>query len=150
MMEQTSGAMSLEMPVWECLDLLAGRHIGRVCVLDGGYPLAFPISYRLTRHEDADALVFRTAAHTAIARHDGQTSLQIDEIDEEHGRAWSVIARGRLRRIAGAHNLVDPHPFVDVGRHTWTVLRIEAISGRRFVRAERGPDFAVEWQVTTS
>lgn len=143
------GATPHEMPSWDCLDLLGGHHFGRICVVDGGYPLAFPITYRLMRRDAAVEIVIRTASHTAMARHDGHASLEIDEVDEVHGRAWSVIARGTLQRVVGSHQLLeDPRPFVDEGRHTWLVLHVEAMSGRRFARTEQDTGYAVEWQVT--
>ncbi len=36
-----------ELPEWECLSLIRQEVVGRVCLIDHGCPLAFPVKYRL-------------------------------------------------------------------------------------------------------
>lgn len=140
----------IEMTRWECLDLAAGTPIGRLCIIDRGYPLAFPVNVRLEQHGDVTRFVVRTAPHTAIAAHatpPGPASIELDHIDLDAGTAWSVIARGQLRREVNPLDLPDPHPLVEQGRTTWLVLEVTSVSGRRFnVRRADGP-FLVEWQM---
>jgi len=143
------GATKYEVPTWETLDLLCSETVGRLCVIEHGYPLAFPINYRVVR-TDQTKIVFRTIAHAAVARYQGLASLEVDRIDEASHSAWSVIARGTLRRVVGQHELPDTYPLVTEGRHQWVVLDVTAISGRRFTTKPASDGFAVEWQPTES
>jgi len=139
-------ASPYEIPVWECRELLGGHDVGRLCVVDGDYPLAFPINYRLMPGVSWERIVFRASSSSAIGRSVGPASLEIDEIDGEGRNAWSIIVRGDLHRVHGRHDLPDPHPLVAEGRHQYMVLDVVAISGRRFRSAPSMDGFAVEWQ----
>jgi nitroimidazol reductase NimA-like FMN-containing flavoprotein (pyridoxamine 5'-phosphate oxidase superfamily) len=140
-------ATPLDIPQWEVLDLLQGETIGRLCVVDQGYPLAFPINYRIVGGGDDLKMVFRTAPHAALARHRGSASLEVDRIDDR--QAWSVIVRGQLRPVIGQHELPDTFPLVSEGRHRWMILQVGAMSGRRFRSTPTATTFAVEWQPET-
>ncbi|MEY2414963.1 MAG: hypothetical protein QOH53_297, partial [Ilumatobacteraceae bacterium] len=55
------GATQFEAPQWESVGWLESETVGRLCVIDFGYPLAFPINYRLQQlRDDEYRLVFRT------------------------------------------------------------------------------------------
>jgi uncharacterized protein len=140
------GASRLELPRWESIDLLASETVGRLCVIDGGYPLAFPINYRVVHTADGTDIAFRTAPQTAIARYEGLAALEVDQIDSERRNAWSVIVRGTLRRVHGAHDLPDTRPLLTVGRTQWMALHVTGVSGRRFVSRPAADGFIVEWQ----
>ena len=140
------GATRCELPDWESRELLGKEGVGRLCVIDGGYPLAFPVNYRVARSAIAERIVFRTSSSGAMARAAGPASLEVDEIDHDRRNAWSVIVRGDLRRIVGDHELPDPHPLVVEGRYQWMVLDVSAISGRRFTSAAAADSFSVDWQ----
>lgn len=136
-----------EMPTWESVQLLEGSTIGRVCFVDDAFPLAFPVNFRLVHDDDGVIIVFRTGMGSSLARAGGAASFETDQIDECGHHAWSVIARGQLRRVTGAHDLPNPGPWLDE-RNQWMMLKVSAISGRRFVgqpAAERG--FSVDWQM---
>lgn len=136
-----------ELPRWEVLDLVRGSRIGRLCVIDGGFPIAVPVNYRLTEQDGKEVIVVRTAANTMIARYEGLASLEIDHIDLAAGSAWSVIVRGNLRRVLGTHTLPDPAPIITVDRHQWTTLTVQAMSGRRFIIQPSADGFSVDWQM---
>jgi hypothetical protein len=135
-----------DIPDWECRELIASEGVGRLCVIDGAYPLAFPVNYRAARRGSVDTFVFRTSPTTALARCVGPSSLEIDRIDDAGRNAWSIIVRGELRRIIGDHELPDPHPLITEGRYQWMVLDVAGISGRRFRSAPAADGFTVEWQ----
>jgi hypothetical protein len=121
----------------EALDLLRARDVGRLCVVDGGYPIAVPVNSRL-HHDGANPIaVIQTAENTMIARATGNASLEVDDIDLPAGAAWSVIARGALRRAYGDHGLPGTNPVVAADRDQWLTLEIVALSGRRFHVAPR-------------
>jgi nitroimidazol reductase NimA-like FMN-containing flavoprotein (pyridoxamine 5'-phosphate oxidase superfamily) len=76
-MEQTTmGATPYELPHWEILELLGRETVGRLCVIEQGYPLAFPLNYRMMREADETRIVFRAAPHAAVARYEGLASLE--------------------------------------------------------------------------
>jgi len=142
-----SGVQRYEIPSWECFDLVASRTIGRLCVIDHGYPLALPVNYRLIGSDSGRQIVMRTSPRTLLAAHVGPVSLEVDDIDEAEHKAWSVIVRGSLRKIAGPHQLPDPEPWITEGRHQWLVVDATAVSGRRFVARPSGDGFSVEWEL---
>jgi nitroimidazol reductase NimA-like FMN-containing flavoprotein (pyridoxamine 5'-phosphate oxidase superfamily) len=140
-----TGVRPFEIPTWECYDLIGGRTVGRLCVIDHGYPLAFPINYRATGQPVQ--IVMRSSRHSIIARHTGPVSLEVDDIDEAARTAWSVILRGSLRHVSTAEQLPDPEPWVTEGRHQWIVMEVAAVSGRRFVARPGSDGFSVEWSL---
>jgi len=137
-----------ELSTWESMDLLGTSGIGRLCIIEQGFPLAVPVNYRIDGESvGAQTVVVRTAPTTLIGRYEGPASLEVDEIDVDGGTAWSVIVRGTLRRVLGRHELPDPKPLLSEGRLQWMSMPVGAVSGRRF-RLEAGEDrFAVEWQM---
>ncbi len=139
-----------EIPTWECLDLLRSESIGRICIIEHGYPLALPVNYRIIGTQDASTVVIRTARDTMIGRYEGLTSLEVDEITLQDGTAWSVIVRGSLRRVIGGHSLPDPMPIITEGRYQWVTLDVASISGRRFITRPADDGFSVEWQTEPS
>jgi nitroimidazol reductase NimA-like FMN-containing flavoprotein (pyridoxamine 5'-phosphate oxidase superfamily) len=140
------GTSRFEVPQWECLELLGAETVGRLCVVEHDYPLAFPVNYRVVCTDDATRLVFRTAPRAAVGRYEGPASLEIDQIDSTRQNAWSVIVRGMLHSIRHDEELPDTRPFVSDGRHQWMSLDVSAISGRRFTSAASNDGFSVEWQ----
>jgi nitroimidazol reductase NimA-like FMN-containing flavoprotein (pyridoxamine 5'-phosphate oxidase superfamily) len=137
----------VELPQWESLELLGLTPVGRLCIIDHGYPLAFPLNYRLVH--DPTRVVFRTNPNSALARYEGPASLEVDHIDLLTPSAWSIIVRGTLRRVRDHSELTDTHPLVATGRFHWIVLESVAISGRRFSAEAHDDAFSVDWQPTS-
>lgn len=136
-----------ELPQWECNELARSAPFGRLCVNDNGMPIAFPVNFRFANPDESDEVVVRTSASSIIGNYEGPASLEVDNIDLDGNDAWSVLIRGTLRRVRGEHHLVDPRPLLD-DRHLWMVLKVSAISGRRF-SVRRAPDgFSVEWSIS--
>ena len=137
-----------ELPEWECLSLVRQEVVGRVCLIDHGCPLAFPVKYRLIG-EGADAhIVIRTSPTALIGRYDGPASFEVDHVDLEARVAWSVILRGHLRAVTGGHGLPDPQPLVTDSRHRWMLPEATAITGRRFVGTPSDDGYSVDWEIT--
>jgi uncharacterized protein len=139
-------AARVEVANWECIELLTSQTVGRLCIVDHGYPLAFPLNYRVLH--DPTRIVFRTNPTSAIGQYAGPASFEVDQIDALGPRAWSVIVRGTLRRAIEHHELPDTHPLVTTGRFQWLVLEATSMSGRRFTAQQHEDAFAVEWQQT--
>ncbi len=142
------GAVQFDAPLWESVEWLESDTVGRLCVLEFGYPLAFPVNYRLLHVGDEYRIVFRTAPHSVVGRYDGPASLEVDQIDASRLNAWSVIVRGELRGNLTEDDLPDTFPLISDGRHRWKVLDVAWISGRRFTSTPSPGTFAVEWQST--
>src|SRR5690349_18691394 len=118
----------IDVPRWECFDLIASERIGRVCIIDrAGVPVAFPVNYAVATVGVGRMVVFRVEPTSSIAEAVGPASLEVDRIEPELGRAWSVIVKGRLREVYGPGLVPDPEPWADMGRHTWLALQIDSI-----------------------
>jgi nitroimidazol reductase NimA-like FMN-containing flavoprotein (pyridoxamine 5'-phosphate oxidase superfamily) len=136
-----------EIPAWDCFQLLDEKRIGRLGILENGYPVAIPVSYRLAGPPSDRCIVIRTAPSTTIAQYEGRASLEIDHIDEREKTAWSVIARGNLHRLFGNDEFPDPQPWLIEGRHLRLALSIVAVSGRRFVGRQSDEGSGLEWRL---
>jgi uncharacterized protein len=133
-------------PAWECHRLLCQQRVGRLAIIEGGYPISIPISYRLSGTPSERRIVFRTAPNTTIAQYEGRASLEVDHINEQAKSAWSVIARGTLHRLFDDGTLPDPQPWLIEGRDQWLALDVVAVSGRRFVGLPAGGDSGLQWR----
>ena len=134
-----------EIPAWDCYQLLDEHRTGRLGIIEHGYPIAIPVSYRLAGTSSERRIVVRTAPNTTIAQYEGRASLEIDQIDETDKAAWSVIARGTLHRLYGDETFPDPQPWLIVGRQQWLALDVVAVSGRRFVARPAGDGEGFQW-----
>ena len=135
-----------ELSTWESMELLGSMGIGRLCLIEQGYPLAVPVNYRIDGTSvGAQTVVIRTAPNSLIGRYEGPASLEVDHIDLGAGEAWSVLVRGTLRRVLGTHDLPDPLPLLPEGRLQWMTMCVGAVSGRRFRLEAGGQAFVVEW-----
>ena len=135
-----------EIPAWDCYQLLDEHRTGRLGIIEHGYPIAIPISYRLAGTPSERRIVVRTAPNTTIAQYEGRASLEIDQIDERDKTAWSVIARGTLHRLYGDDMFPDPQPWLIEGRQQWLALDVVAVSGRRFVARPAGDGVGFQWR----
>ena len=96
----------VEIPVDQCLAMLAMQEIGRIAVVRDGFPMIFPVNYVA---QGADIL-FRTAAGSPLIPNDGEAvSFEVDHIDHEHRNGWSIIVRGTAAHD-GAAGGSDPAP----------------------------------------
>jgi hypothetical protein len=134
-----------EIPAWDCYQLLDEHRTGRLGIIEHGYPIAIPVSYRLAGTPSERRIVIRTAPNTTIAQYEGRASLEIDQIDEQDKSAWSVIARGTLHRLYGDEAFPDPQPWLIVGRQQWLALDVVAVSGRRFVARPASDGEGFQW-----
>jgi len=144
--EPTVGVLS----AGECFDILHSSRVVRVGFVVDGRPEVLPYSYRVTdRGADGHLVVIRTDVAGLLARAEPAVCLELDDIDESSGRAWSVVAHGVQRSASGTEWLPEPDPWPGDERGTWRVVEIADISGRRFTAqpVARLAGFSVEWQV---
>jgi nitroimidazol reductase NimA-like FMN-containing flavoprotein (pyridoxamine 5'-phosphate oxidase superfamily) len=140
------GATPFEVPKRECIELLQHETVGRLCIIEHAYPLAFPVNYRVMETAADLRIVVRTIPRAALARYEGPASFEVDHIDVDRLNAWSVIARGSLKRVVGEAELPDTYPLVADGRFQWVVLDATAISGRRFTSTHSAEAFCADWE----
>ena len=135
-----------DIPAWDCYQLLEEQRVGRLTIIENGYPVAIPVSYRMAGDQADRRIVVRTAPETTLAQYEGRASFEVDHIDEQARTAWSVIARGMLHKLFGGDELPDPQPWLIDGRHQWLAISVVAVSGRRFIGrpADEGP--GLEWR----
>jgi nitroimidazol reductase NimA-like FMN-containing flavoprotein (pyridoxamine 5'-phosphate oxidase superfamily) len=139
-----------QMPTWECYELVGTSEVGRLCFLDGGTPIAYPVSFRLHRTDSTSYIVMRTGPGSLMAKYLGPASFGVDHIDVESGTAWSVLCRGVMHRTDATDQLPVPVPWIAAGDHVWLLLEIATVSGRRFVASDASDGFSVEWQLDTA
>jgi len=121
-----------ELTEQECLELLAEQRVGRVawCAADG--PVVLPVNYQF----DDGRVVFRTSAHSELARHfsPGPAAFQIDSFDEYVLSGWSVLVRGRAELLEW-DQLPDqdhrPEPWAAGSRNVYVRITAEKVTGRR-------------------
>jgi hypothetical protein len=139
-------ATPFELPRHECIELLNSQRVGRLCIVERGYPLAFPVNYRVVNADGAVNIVVRALPRAAIGTYEGPASFEVDHIDLDRVSAWSLILRGQLRHATSDDHLPDTQPLVTEGRYRWRVLAVTAISGRRFAGTGDDAGFSVDWQ----
>jgi nitroimidazol reductase NimA-like FMN-containing flavoprotein (pyridoxamine 5'-phosphate oxidase superfamily) len=128
----------------ECLRLLALGTVGRVGVCDGGGPLVLPVNYVLA----GDEVVIGTGVGSGLsaALEAGVVAFEADDADLAYEWGWSVLVRGRARRIedpaevARAERL--PLRSWGPGEHRrFTAIATTEVTGRRIglhgVRGQR-------------
>lgn len=141
-----------------CLELVAGRHVGRIAIDDQDGPVVFPVNYTL----DAGTVVFRTGAGSKLtATRDGATvAFQVDEVDVAQRAGWSVLVRGQLEEVTDDNELarlarLPLEPFAGGTRDHFVRIATPTVSGRRIVVPKSVPDewlapeFVPDWSLDT-
>jgi nitroimidazol reductase NimA-like FMN-containing flavoprotein (pyridoxamine 5'-phosphate oxidase superfamily) len=75
-----------EIPAWDCFQLLEQQRVGRLTIIENGYPVAIPVSYRMAGEHTDRRVVVRTSPDTTIGRYEGPASIEVDHIDEQARR----------------------------------------------------------------
>ena len=130
----------------ECWELLESEELGRLAYRLVDEVHLVPINYVV----DGRALLFRTASGNkllAAALH-SDVALEIDWHDDL--TAWSVVARGRMRRLQEdeAHRVesLPLRAWVSTPKFDVVELRPDVVTGRRFLLQRPEPDH----ELTTS
>lgn len=124
----------VELSVAECRDLLMTDTVGRVGFVTPFGPRIVPVNYVLA----GDAIEVRTTAYSELARYAPDTRIvfEIDHLDTERRRGWSVVALGECEHVEQPHlerREPDevPQPWAGGNRPVWLRLAWEELSGRR-------------------
>ena len=119
-----------EIPLEECLHLVASLAVGRIAVASpGDAPLVVPVTYVV----DEGTVVFRTGPGTEVARLQGNpVSFQVDVIDSFHRSGWSVLIQGTAVEIdAEGKRDLSVQPWVGGDRSLWLRVVPASVTGRR-------------------
>lgn len=120
----------------DCLALLAEHmhEVGRLAVVDETGPVIYPVNYTMVR----DSIVFRTGPGSKLdaIRSIGSVSFEIDHIDVENRRGWSVVVRGRAHEITSAGELFEVRcgtleAYPGSEQPHWVRIQPDTITGRR-------------------
>ena len=117
----------------ECLALLKGMVLGRVAVSIGAIPGVFPVNYAMS---DGD-IFFLTAAGTKLsaALCGVVVAFEIDEVDCENRRGWSVLAVGEAHEVVDEAEALTARlaldPWAPGQRNHLVRIRPTFLSGRR-------------------
>jgi uncharacterized protein len=134
---EAHGSSRLEViPHSECLSLLAANEVGRLAMIWEDEPLILPVNYTW----DGSGVLFRTDPGTKLsASKDRPVAFEIDGLEPDTRRGWSVIVKGRGRAV-GPHQMAstlgsEPEvwPWVPTAKHYWIRIDAHEISGRRIV-----------------
>lgn len=117
-----------------CYERLDGNRVGRLAVVDGGYPLVFPVNYVL----DGETVVVRVAEGTKLwAARGERVSLQIDRYDPIQREGWSVLLIGVATEVFPDRDPRYAHypslplrPWVPGDRSHWLRITPARVSGR--------------------
>jgi nitroimidazol reductase NimA-like FMN-containing flavoprotein (pyridoxamine 5'-phosphate oxidase superfamily) len=75
----------------EMLQLLGRSDVGRLVVIEGHFPLVFPVNYRM----DGDIVVFRSHPGTKLhAANHHNVAFHVDHIDSDSQSGWSILIQG--------------------------------------------------------
>lgn len=119
-----------ELPLDECLRLLATMSVGRIAVASPDEaPVVVPVNYAL----DGDVVVFRADRGSRLDKLDAlAVSFQVDLIDPFQKLGWSILVRGTARHSTmeeAAH--IEVESWVATPDMHWIRISPEKITGRR-------------------
>ncbi|MHB8464051.1 MAG: pyridoxamine 5'-phosphate oxidase family protein [Acidimicrobiales bacterium] len=125
----------------ECRTLLSLAAFGRIAFVSDGLPIVLPVNYRLLSDEAGLWVVLRTKPGNAIDLAPQDVAFEVDGVDHDHRKGWSVLIQGTLHHLD--HNEVellvkrfDPKPWPVEARTSWIAIKPRAVSGRRLHAAE--------------
>lgn len=131
-----AGRALIEFTREQCLARLASASFGRVAVSGSGVaPVIRPVNYRFD--ERSQSIIFRTRDGSKLAAllNSAQAAFEIDEIDDEARRGWSVIVTGVTEKITDPGELkrlseIGVEPWASGVAGHWIRIRARSVSGR--------------------
>lgn len=119
----------------ECRELLVTDTVGRVAFAAPSGPRIVPINYAVGQ----GGVEFRTTAYSELATYapGSRVAFEIDQLDSERQRGWSVIAYGPCVRVDADDEVATtlegegPEPWAGGNRPVLLRLEIDELTGRR-------------------
>jgi nitroimidazol reductase NimA-like FMN-containing flavoprotein (pyridoxamine 5'-phosphate oxidase superfamily) len=120
----------------ECWQLLRSKAVGRLGTCYGSVPDVFPVNFVV----DGDEIVFRTEAGTKLAAATMMPTVafEVDEIDELHRLAWSVVVHGPAREVDAYDQILEAEQlpletWAPGSKGRWVRVQVAEITGRRVI-----------------
>lgn len=117
----------------DCWELLGSRGVGRVVLVDGQRAEILPVNYVIS----SGTVVFRTGTGGVLGRGalwGRRVAFEVDRIDPQTERGWSVVVQGELRQAGGPDASVlgeSVRPWASGDKPVVATILAESISGRR-------------------
>jgi nitroimidazol reductase NimA-like FMN-containing flavoprotein (pyridoxamine 5'-phosphate oxidase superfamily) len=128
-----------ELTAAECADRLRRAQVGRIAVCTADGPVIIPVNYAM----DGDSVVVRTSSYSEVAAHAlGQAAFEIDDIDSDMQRGWSVLVVGTAQPIEDVDAIIESglgtslRPWAPGVRNMFIRITPRRVTGRD-VRSER-------------
>jgi len=88
-----------------CQELLESQTVGRVAWQAADGPQILPVTYAWYQ----GTIIFRTSPYGVLSEliRPTEVALEIDEIDQQNHRGWSVVVQGRAQGVAEPDQLAD-------------------------------------------
>lgn len=126
---------SRELSPSECEALLRAGVAGRVAFATPAGPQIVPVNYSVVD----GAVVVRTTPYSLLGTHatDGVVAFEVDQIDHERQRGWSVVARGRMEAVHDHEDIErirrvwEPRPWASGTRSLYLRLPFGELTGRQ-------------------
>jgi uncharacterized protein len=126
---------SIDLTHEECERLLRSGVGGRIALSSPDGPHIVPVNYSVVD----DAIIVRTSPYSVLGTYGRDTMLafEVDQLDHERQRGWSVVARGRGEVVSDPAQLEhirttwEPRPWAAGARSLHLRLRWSELSGRR-------------------
>ena len=122
-----------EIPTSRCKELLTEHRIGRVAWNSADSPRIMPVTYQYRN----GIVVFRTAPDGPLVSLKRRTpvAFEIDHIDEEHEKGWSVVVLGFSEGVTNTYSLSTlwqsgPVPWAGGDRTVFIAITPQSITGR--------------------
>jgi len=129
----------------ECRRLLSLSAIGRLAFVVDGLPMVLPVNYRLLNDESGMWILLRTQPGNVIDDAPEHVAFEVDGVDYDHHKGWSVLVRGMLHHLDHGEiepfsKRFDPEPWPQEERTSWLAIKSQLVSGRRLHSSE--PEWA--------
>ena len=124
-----------ELPYSTCRGLLASGVVGRVGVNTPSGPGIFTVNYAVVD----EAIIFRTTPRSVQGTNarNSLVAFQVDSLDYEYQRGWSVLATGRGQAVERTEELDhirviwEPRPWAAGTRELYIRLAWDELTGRQ-------------------
>jgi uncharacterized protein len=125
----------VELSYEKCRELISGGVVGRVAVCTPSGPRIIPVNYAVVE----DSVIFRTTPYSLLGTYAWNTALafEIDHLDYDNHRGWSVVATGRGNMVEDREELEairsfwEPRPWAGGQRQLYVRLAWDELTGRR-------------------
>lgn len=119
----------------QCVQLLNAGVTGRVAVSAPDGPHIVPVNYSVV----GEAIVLRTTPYSVLGTHarGSMLAFEVDGVDHERWRGWSVVARGRAEAVTDPLELEriqetwQPRPWAAGNRILYLRIPWTEVSGRQ-------------------